>query len=32
MEEEIKAAIELLNKNEYIVLKINKAQTAIAQN
>ena len=32
MEEKIKAAIELLNKNEYIVLKVSKAQLAIAQN
>ena len=32
MEAEIKAAVELLNKNEYIVLKVNKAQLAIAQN
>ena len=30
MEEEIKKAIELLNKNGYIVSKINKAQMAIA--
>ncbi len=31
MEEEIKQAIELLNKNGYIVSKINKAQMAIAE-
>ena len=31
MEEKIKEAIELLNKNGYIVSKINKAQIATAQ-
>ena len=32
MEEKIKEAIRLLNENEYVVLKINKAQMAVAQN
>lgn len=32
MDEEIKAAVELLNKNEYVVLKISKAQIALAEN
>lgn len=31
MQEEIKHAIELLNKNGYVVAKVNKAQIAIAE-